>query len=385
MKESEVQVLRETAGRLTKEWDAKTHTQDEQSFFIAQSSKEKLERTRQQVHESVDGVMAKRQRLTYHKEDKALDNALREDDYAGFFGASPEHVACRGSPRDRQVGEEAPRTTEGANLSSSFERAKSSIQESFPLMNLCKDNIADFCHSGELQDFMDDKGFSMALDALPTLPNLPQDQQDMLDRLFEGRITMQGLSERIDDLVKVSNPIPAVNRYIFTAFQPLRTAFMYTGTISQDINEGHYFRDYVVELLRGALSIHGIPYMWGEIYVPAVSYRKANDADATGRGKFADGVSESEGHQILLSESSKLHRAPASKDQDDKMKLKRMLRDLFNFTILEMTKNKDRVKPNLKVFGSRTFKDTTELIAMDYHGMYRTYCLGSFKVGVNGE
>ncbi|KAG0049532.1 hypothetical protein BGZ89_004161 [Linnemannia elongata] len=269
---------------------------------------------------------------------------------------------------------------EDVNVSSSFERAKPCIQESFPLMSLCKDNIADFCHNGELQDFMDDTGFSTAVDALPTLPNLPQDQQDMLGSLFEGKITMEGLSERIDDLMKVSNPVPALNRYIFTAFQPLRTAFMYTGTISQDINERQYFRDYVVELLRGALSLHGIPYMWGEIYVPAVSYRKANDADATGRGKFADGVSESEGHQILLSESSKLHRAPASKDQDDKMKLKRMLRDLFNFTILEMTKNKDRVKPNLKVFGSRTFKDTTELIAMDYHGMYRTYCLGSFKI-----
>ncbi|KAF9898813.1 hypothetical protein EC991_010313 [Linnemannia zychae] len=229
-------------------------------------------------------------------------------------------------------------------------------------MNLCKDNIADFCHSGELQDFMDDTGFSTAVDVLPTLPNLPQDQQDILDTLFEGKITMEGLSERIDDLLKVSNPVPALNRYIFTAFQSL-----------QDINERHYFRDYVVELLRGALSVHGIPYMWGEIYVPAVSYRKANDADATGRGKFADEVSESEGYQILLSESSKLYRALASKDQDDKMKLKRMLRDLFNFTILEMTKNKDQVKPNLKVFGSRTFKDMTELIAMVYHGMYRTY------------
>lgn len=157
---------------------------------------------------------------------------------------------------------------------------------------------------------------------------------------------------------------------------------MNTGTISQDINEHHYFRDYVVELLQGALSIHGIPYIWGEIYVPAVSYCKANDADATGCGKFADGASESEGHQILLSESSKLHWAPASKDQDDKIKLKRMLCDLFNFTILEMTKNKERVKSSLTVFGSWTFKDTTELIAMDYHGMYRTYCLGSFKIVV---
>ncbi|KAF9115186.1 hypothetical protein BGX27_008664 [Mortierella sp. AM989] len=236
------------------------------------------------------------------------------------------------------------------------------------------DNIADLCHDGELQDYMDDAGFLAALDALPTMPNLPQDQQDMLDRLFEGKMTLEGLSTRIDDLMKVSNPVPAINRYIFTAFQP------YTGTISQDINERQYFRDYVVELLRGALSIHDIPYMWGEIYVPAVSYRKTNDTDATGCGNFADGISEVDGHQIFLSESSKLHRTAASKDQDDKLKLKRMLRDLFNFTILEMTKNKDRVKPSLTVFGSRTFKDTTELIAMDYHGMYRTYCLGSFKI-----
>ncbi|KAG9060835.1 hypothetical protein KI688_007904 [Linnemannia hyalina] len=315
---------------------------------------------------------------TTSKKRKLLDRKHRRDDDDGIEKplVTPTKDAYYIADDDGEI----PTTTEDVNVSSSFERAKSSIQESFPLMSLCKDNIADFCHSGELQDFMDDMGFSTAVDALPTLPNLPQDQQDMLDSLFEGKITMEGLSERIDDLMKVPNPVPALNRYIFTAFQPLRTAFMYNGTISQDINERHYFRDYVVELLRGALSLHGIPYMWGEIYVPAVSYRKANDADATGRGKFADGVSESEGHQILLSESSKLHRAPASKDQDDKMKLKRMLRDLFNFTILEMTKNKDRVKPNLKVFGSRTFKDTTELIAMDYHGMYRTYCLGSFKI-----
>ncbi|KAG0372888.1 hypothetical protein BGX24_012453 [Mortierella sp. AD032] len=200
---------------------------------------------------------------------------------------------------------------------------------------------------------------------MPDLDGVLALKQGLLDSLFEGKVTLEVLSERVDDLMKVSNPVPTLNRYIFTAYQPLRTAFMYTGTISQDINDRHYFRDYVVELLRGALSVHSIPYMRGEIYVPAVSYRKANDADATGRGKFADGVSESEGQQILLSERSKLHRAPASKDQDFKLKLKRMLRDLFIFTILEMTKNKDRVKPNLKIFGSRTLKNTTELIAID--------------------
>lgn len=103
MKESEFQVLRETASRLTKEWDTKTHTQDEQSFFDTQASKEKLERIRQQVHEAVDCVMAKRQRLVYYKEDKALDDSLREvvagktfvyvNCYQYFEGAAYRHVA----------------------------------------------------------------------------------------------------------------------------------------------------------------------------------------------------------------------------------------------------------------------------------------------------
>ncbi|KAG0049067.1 hypothetical protein BGZ83_006074 [Gryganskiella cystojenkinii] len=163
-----------------------------------------------------------------------------------------------------------------------------------------------------------------------------------LDRLFQGDVNLEELSERIDDLMKAPNPIPALNRYFFTSFQPFCAAFTDTGTISSDLNERQYFRDYIVELLRGALSIYGIPYICGEFYVPAVSYRKANDTDATGRGKFADGVSESDDHQILLSESNKLHRALASKNQDDKMKLKTMLRDLFNFTVLETIKNKDR-------------------------------------------
>ncbi|KAF9925601.1 hypothetical protein FBU30_004654 [Linnemannia zychae] len=79
MEESEFRVFQQAANRLTKEWNKKTHTQDEQLFFNAQSSMEKLERTRQHVHEAVDNVMAKRQRFRYQKEDKALDSALHEN------------------------------------------------------------------------------------------------------------------------------------------------------------------------------------------------------------------------------------------------------------------------------------------------------------------
>lgn len=88
-------------------------------------------------------------------------------------------------------------------------------------MYLCKDNIADFCHGGELQYFMDDIGFSRALDKLPMMPNLPEDQQKVLDDLFEGKMTTEELSERTDGLMKVSNPVPAFKPLYFTAFQPL--------------------------------------------------------------------------------------------------------------------------------------------------------------------
>jgi len=85
-------------------------------------------------------------------------------------------------------------------------------------MYFCKDNIADFCHGGELQYFMDDIGFSRALDKLPMMPNLPEDQQKVLDDLFEGKMTTEELSERTDGLMKVSNPVPALNRYISPHF-----------------------------------------------------------------------------------------------------------------------------------------------------------------------
>ncbi|KAG0302966.1 hypothetical protein BGZ98_007100, partial [Dissophora globulifera] len=173
-------------------------------------------------------------------------------------------------------------------------------------MSLCRDNIGDFCHGGELQDFMNDTGFSAALDALTTMPELPQDQQDVLDSLFKGKVTLEELSERIDGLMKVPNPVPELNRYLFTSFQPFRSILM-NGGINQGMNERHYFRDFIAELLRGALSVHNIPYMWDENYVPAVSYRKVNDADATGRGKFADGAADLEGHQSLLASAARQH------------------------------------------------------------------------------
>ncbi|KAF9167509.1 hypothetical protein BGX20_011581 [Mortierella sp. AD010] len=258
----------------------------------------------------------------------------------------------------------------GVSISASFERAKQAILKRSPQISLCQDNVADFCHNGELQDDMDYHSFCLALDVLPRMPNLPADQKAILHRVFKGVTSWEEFSSRVDDLMKVPNPVPAMNS---------QETFANEGAIDPTTNERQYFRDYVVELLRGALGVQGIPYKWGEVYVPAVSYRKNNDLDSTGRGKFADGASEVAGHQIVLSESSRLHRATASKEQDDKLKLKRMLRDLFNFTILEMTRNKTRVSPKLTVFGTRTYKDTTEIIAMDYHGMYRTYCLGSFK------
>ncbi|KAF9984151.1 hypothetical protein BGZ75_004265 [Mortierella antarctica] len=58
------------------------------------------------------------------------------------------------------------------NISSEFLRAKAAIQAEYPTICLCKDNIADFGHDGELQDFMDMAGYSAALDALPSMPGL---------------------------------------------------------------------------------------------------------------------------------------------------------------------------------------------------------------------
>ncbi|KAF9343470.1 hypothetical protein BGX26_005675, partial [Mortierella sp. AD094] len=250
-----------------------------------------------------------------------------------------------GSAFWKMLGMESTWTTKGGvDILMSFEDAKEAILGVSPDITLCQDNVADFCHSSELQDSMNDKACCLALDSLPIMPYLPAMQSKLPHHIFGGDVSWKEISDRVDDLMeKVPNPVPALNRYIFTAFYPL---------------------DYVVELLRDALSVYGIPYAWREVYVPAVAYRKGNELTGTGRGKFADGVPE---------------------EQGDKLKLKRMLRDLLNYTILEMAKSRNRVSLGLTVFGSQTFKDTTELIGMDYKGVYRTYCLETFKVVTEAE
>lgn len=56
---------------------------------------------------------------------------------------------------------------------------------------------------------------------ISTLPDQPQDQQDMLDGLFQGKFNLEECSERVDDLMKALYPVPALNCYFFTSFQPL--------------------------------------------------------------------------------------------------------------------------------------------------------------------
>ncbi|KAF9153917.1 hypothetical protein BGX20_004806, partial [Mortierella sp. AD010] len=76
----------------------------------------------------------------------------------------------------------------GINISASFEQTKSSISEASPNITLCQDNIADFCHDGDLQDAMDDEAFCAALDALPRMPQLPEDQLATLHSVFGSEI-----------------------------------------------------------------------------------------------------------------------------------------------------------------------------------------------------
>ncbi|KAF9958762.1 hypothetical protein BGZ72_010979 [Mortierella alpina] len=70
---------------------------------------------------------------------------------------------------------------EDVNISSEFDRAKPAIQRQYPAISLCKDNIADFCHDGKLQEFMDVTRFSAASDALTSMPGLLLAQEKLLD------------------------------------------------------------------------------------------------------------------------------------------------------------------------------------------------------------
>ncbi|KAG0287493.1 hypothetical protein BGZ96_008580 [Linnemannia gamsii] len=75
---SSLQVLRDAARKMSKEWAAGEHIQFEEDFFGQQDADRKLEKTRRKVHQVVDHVISKRQRLRYQEEGQALDKSLAQ-------------------------------------------------------------------------------------------------------------------------------------------------------------------------------------------------------------------------------------------------------------------------------------------------------------------
>ncbi|KAF9095195.1 hypothetical protein BGX23_000889 [Mortierella sp. AD031] len=75
---STYQVLQDASRKMSREWAAGEHIQYEEDFFSEQAAERKLERTRRKVHEVVDDVMSKRQRLRYQQEGQAIDQSLQE-------------------------------------------------------------------------------------------------------------------------------------------------------------------------------------------------------------------------------------------------------------------------------------------------------------------
>ncbi|KAH7032239.1 hypothetical protein BKA57DRAFT_477617 [Linnemannia elongata] len=75
---STLQVLQDAARKMNKEWTAGEHIQFEEDFFGQKEEERKLEKTRRKVHQVVDHVISKRQRLRYQEEELVLDKALAQ-------------------------------------------------------------------------------------------------------------------------------------------------------------------------------------------------------------------------------------------------------------------------------------------------------------------
>ncbi|KAF9912827.1 hypothetical protein EC991_008693 [Linnemannia zychae] len=113
---STLQVLQDAARKMSKEWTAGEHIQYEDEFFGQQEVEKKLEKTRRKVHQVVDEVVSKRQRLRYQEEERTLDRSLHQmrSDEDGDVEDNGERRQQKQQQQHRQ-----PRDEEGDNLSTS--------------------------------------------------------------------------------------------------------------------------------------------------------------------------------------------------------------------------------------------------------------------------
>ncbi|KAF9397541.1 hypothetical protein BGX21_008750 [Mortierella sp. AD011] len=217
------------------------------------------------------------------------------------------------------------------------------------------DNIMDMTSASAFVMSMSDETYTEAMEDMPTL-DFGLEEIKELKIIMEPECSFEELRDRVYG-IPLNTP---VRRYLYVP----------------ELEEKQGMFDVICPFVRGALRVFGVPSNISEIAIVATGERRNFDQkyeDRLQNCKRADIVAaDKDGIQIFLAECAMLHETDARKFTEDRWKVARCMKDIWDFGVRRTTQAQSPHE-NFSTFGLHSFGRELHFLQLDFRSSYRLW------------
>ncbi|KAF9202378.1 hypothetical protein BGZ49_007447 [Haplosporangium sp. Z 27] len=239
-----------------------------------------------------------------------------------------------------------------------FSRIRGSLKSSF---DISKDNIMDMTSASSFVMSISDEIYTEAMEDMPTL-DFGLEEIKELKIIMEPECSLRSLETGFTSYLSI-----------------LLSVDIYTELLSHivpELEEKQGMFDVICPFVRGALRVFGVPSNISEIAIMATGERRNFDQNYEDRlqsCKRADIVAaDKDGIQIFLAECAMLHEIDVRKFTEDRWKVARCMKDIWDFGIRRTTQIQSPHE-NFSTFGLHSFGRELHFLQLDFCSSYRLW------------
>ncbi|KAG0007228.1 hypothetical protein BGZ80_004920 [Entomortierella chlamydospora] len=255
-----------------------------------------------------------------------------------------------------------------------FSRIRGSLKSSF---DISKDNIMDMTSASAFVMSLSDETYTEAMEDMPTL-DFGLEEIKELKIIMEPECSFEELRDRIYGM-PLDTP---VRRYVYGVIESY-AAFFDDNSVVPELEEKQGMFDVICPFVRGAFRVFRVPSNISEIAIMATGERRnfnQNYEDRLRNCKRADIVAaDKDGIQIFLAECAMLHEKDVRKFTEDRWKVARCMKDIWDFGMRRTTQVQSPHE-NFSTFGLHSFGQELHFLQLDFRSSYRLWEIETCRV-----
>ncbi|KAF9993592.1 hypothetical protein BGZ79_001718 [Entomortierella chlamydospora] len=238
-------------------------------------------------------------------------------------------------------------------------------------------NIMDMTSASAFVMSLSDETYTEAMEDMPTL-DFGLEEIKELKIIMEPECSFEELRDRIYGM-PLDTP---VRRYVYGVIESY-AAFFDDNSVVPELEEKQGMFDVICPFVRGAFRVFRVPSNISEIAIMATGERRnfnQNYEDRLRNCKRADIVAaDKDGIQIFLAECAMLHEKDVRKFTEDRWKVARCMKDIWDFGMRRTTQVQSPHE-NFSTFGLHSFGQELHFLQLDFRSSYRLWEIETCRV-----